>query len=179
MSSKMRTWGTTPSTEMLARIPRAADQFRERWASIRPPWGCDFDGTVHDVRAIDYLQYEGIEFPSSGLEGAGLIAGEVLRRAAGLAWVVSSDRNWYLSTHEDVHPGVVVCPLVRVREIEFAGVPQCGRFMKFLVRAAVDCLPFVDDAARSALGEILRFDDGYVEELADAVRQARSSSSLT
>jgi hypothetical protein len=48
----------------LAAIDRAAQAFRERWASIKsPPWPAPFDFTLTDVHTIDYMEYEGIAFP--------------------------------------------------------------------------------------------------------------------
>src|ERR671912_792242 len=88
-SATMREWGYPVPPEELVAVSEAADAFRKLWASIRPPWPHAFDGTVNDVRAIDYLDYEGINFPKCGIEGAALVCGEVLRRAAGLEWVTS------------------------------------------------------------------------------------------
>lgn len=73
-----------PPSELVA-IETAAAEFRALWASMRPPLPHAFDFTQGDVRAIDYLQYEGIKFPECGIDGAALVCGEVLRRAAGLS----------------------------------------------------------------------------------------------
>jgi hypothetical protein len=48
----MRNWGYLPSSEDLALLAQAAGAFREKWASISPPWLAGFDGTLTDVRTI-------------------------------------------------------------------------------------------------------------------------------
>ena len=142
-----------------AQIGAATAAFRDLWASIRPPWPHAFDGTLADVRAIDYLHYEGITFPPCGIEGAALVCGEVLRRAAGLRWMSSYRGDWFVASDE-----VAVCPVVRVQEIYFTGTPQFGRFSWFLARAAVDCLPFTDGATQEAVRQLVLDDEDFVHD---------------
>src|SRR5688572_26222463 len=160
----MREWGYPIPPEELVAVSQAADAFRKLWASIRPPWPHAFDGTVNDVRAIDYLHYEGIGFPRCGIEGAALVCGEVLRRAARLEWVTSYRGDWFVASPEELWPGIAVCPVVRVHEVQFAAAPQFGRFMWFLSRAALDCLPFVSSEAEPAVRHHLSFGEEYVRD---------------
>ena len=80
----MRDWGFVPSAAELAVVKDAQAAFSERWESIRPPFQARFNGGIDDVRALDYMDYEGIEFPAPGLERAALVCGEVVlaRRAS-------------------------------------------------------------------------------------------------
>lgn len=146
-------------------VEQATAAFSDLWASIRPPWPHTFDGTVNDVRAIDYLHYGGIAFPKCGIEGAALVCGEVLRRAAVLEWVCSYRGDWYIASPEGNWPAIAICPIVRVHELEFAGTPQFGRFMRFFSRAALDCLAFAIPESEAALRVILAFAEEDVESL--------------
>jgi hypothetical protein len=170
----MRQWGFPIPLEELAAVEEAAAAFGRLWTSIGPPWPHAFNGTVNDVRAIDYLDYEGIGFPQCGVEGAALVCGEVLRRAARLQWVCSYRGDWFVASPEDDWPRVAICPVVRVHELEFAGVPRDGRFMWFLSRAALDCLAVAAADAEADLRNLLVFGDDYVHELertVDALRR--------
>lgn len=155
MRDTTRTWGYALSAEELRPVREAGDEFRIRWAAINPPWPHSFDGTVKDALAIDYLHYEGLEFPKCGIEGAALVCGEVLRRSARLEWVCSHRGNWVLASPEDMWSQVVISPLARVDEIQFAGTPQFGRFSRFLVRAAIDAFPFVASGAQDDLRQLV------------------------
>jgi hypothetical protein len=110
----MRSWGFLPSPEELQSVTAAMTAFRERWASIQPPFPAAFDGTIADVRALGYLSYEGIEFPEGGIEAAALVCGEVLRRAAGLEWVISYRGDWFVASPEGRWPAIAICPGARL-----------------------------------------------------------------
>ncbi|HEY0008772.1 MAG TPA: hypothetical protein VGB55_08620 [Tepidisphaeraceae bacterium] len=167
----MRQWGFPVPADELVAVEQAAAAFRDLWASIRPPWPHAFDGSVNDVRAIDYLHYEGIGFPKCGVEGAALVCGEVLRRAARLEWVCSYRGDWFVASPEDDWPGVAICPVVRVHEVQFAGTPQFGRFMWFLSRAAIDCVPVASADAEADLRKLLVFGDEYVQHLGRTINE--------
>jgi hypothetical protein len=64
----MRHWGYQPSPAELEAVSAAQKAFRDRWESIRPPFQAAFDGTIADAHAIDYMDYEGIDFPHPALE---------------------------------------------------------------------------------------------------------------
>jgi hypothetical protein len=136
----MREWGFLPSPEDLGAVTAAANAFREMWASIRSPFPAAFDGTMADIRALDYMDYEGIDFPRGGIEAAALVCGEVLRRAAGLEWVVSYRGDWFVASPEGREPAIAICPLARLHEIECGGRPRgYGMHRWFIERAAFDC----------------------------------------
>jgi hypothetical protein len=173
MLCRMRSWGHPPSPDHLALLSQAAVAFRETWVSISPPWPAAFDGTPTDVRAIDYLHYEGIDFPKCGLEGAALICGEVLRRAAGLEWIISYRGDWFLLNSEGSWPGIAICPLARLQELEFSGTPQVGRFALFIARAAFDCFPFAEPGCQPALRELIENGDEFVLNIERTIAQLR------
>ena len=158
------------AADELAAIDRAAQEFRELWASINPPFPHVFDGTALDVKAIDYLHYEGVPAPPCGLLGATIVSAEVLRRVARLAWMTNVRGDWLLV--DEFH--VVIHPLARVEEIWLAGTPQFLRFGWFVVRAAIDCLgSAAPDAAANLQSLIAQLDDGTVESLENAVKLAQ------
>lgn len=168
-------WYGVPPEELSA-VANAIEQFRRLWTSIRPPWPHAFDGTAKDVRAVDYLQYEGIGFPECGIEGATLVCGEVLRRAAGLQWVKSYRGDWLLVADDGI-ARLVINPLARVEEIEFARVPPDGRFSWFIVRAAVDCFPWARPEAQADLRSLVsELDDGELDDMEARLQKLRMAN---
>ena len=160
----------------LAAVTSAQAAFRKRWARINPPWPCAFDGAMTDVEAIDYLHYEGLTFPECGVAEAALVCGEVLRRAAGLGWYLGyEDGTWYVAGDE--WPAPVVCPIARIREIEYAGVPQYGRFVWFLCKAGLDLLPLASPNAAPQLRGLLNahFDAGVIRQAEGALAELRAA----
>ena len=154
-------------------LARAAQEFRELWASINPPFPHSFDGTAADVKAIDYLHYEGIPFPRCGLHGATLLSAEVLRRAGRLKWMSNERGDWFLVNEFRV----VIHPRARVEEIWLSGVPQFLRFGWFVVRAAIDCLSgAATDAESDLLCLLAELDDGWVESLAEVLCRVREAT---
>ena len=139
-SSPCATWGSHPSPQELETVTATLQAFRERWASIRPPFPAAFDGTIADVHALDYMDYEGIGFARAGIKGAGMVCGEVIRREAGLVWVISDRGDWFIASHAEDWPAIAICPLARLHEIKCGGVPQFGKHFWLVQKAAIDCL---------------------------------------
>ena len=48
----------------LQAVRAALDDFRAHWASISPIFACPFEGTIADIDALDYLDYEGLRYPA-------------------------------------------------------------------------------------------------------------------
>src|SRR4051812_24342745 len=109
----MRDWGFPPSPDDLEAVSAAAKLYRDHCASLRLPTLAAFDGSIDDVRTLDYLRYEGIDPRGAGIESAALVCGEVLRRAAGLEWVISYRGDWFVATGEDSPYDIAICPLAR------------------------------------------------------------------
>ena len=56
-----------PATaHQLGAVRAAQDEFRVYWESIRPLFPCAFEGSGIDVDALDYLDCEGLPYPSCG-----------------------------------------------------------------------------------------------------------------
>jgi hypothetical protein len=158
----MRAWGKSVSAAELGIIARACDAFRRKWESFESPWPARFDGTITDCKAMDYMLRAGVEFPDCGIGGAALVCGEVLRRAAELEWVVSHRGDWFVASPEGVDSAIAICPLIRLHEMEFGGVPKEGKYRRMVVRAALDCLDLAPARVTPKLLQLLDADDEYV-----------------
>jgi hypothetical protein len=171
----MRDWGFLPSPEELAPLGDALRAFRERWASIRPPFPATFDGTIADVRALDYMDYEGIDSPRPGIEAPAMICGEVIRRAAGLEWVISYRGDWFIASPEESRPAIAVCPLARLHEIECGGGPRSGKHLWLVQRAAFECLLLRGPEREAAIRELLDVGGEYLGRMEETLEALRLS----
>jgi hypothetical protein len=172
----MRSWCSPTSPEEIASIEDTLRAFREAWASIRPPFPAAFDGTLADVRALDYMDYEGIDFPQPGIESPALICGEVLRRAAGLEWVISYRGDWFVASPEDRWPAVAICPLARLHEAECNGAPQFGKYLWLVQRAAFECLLICGLERAPMIRELLDVEGEYLEGVERTLEALRRPS---
>jgi hypothetical protein len=169
----MSNWFYEPSTEDLRAISNAQAEFREVWHRMnRPPFDAQFDGSVKDVNAIDYLQYEGFKFPDSGLTGVALICGEVLRIAAGMRWMIDYRGDWLLVPEF----GTAINPLSRLLEMECTGIPQFGRCSRFVSRAALELLEFTSDSL-APIQQLVALDEYSATTVARALSTARNGKS--
>ena len=128
----------------IAPIAAARAEFRDHWRSFRAmPFACDFDGSDEDARALDYLDYEGLSYPKSDVEGASLVWGNVLATKVGMKWVLSYRGDLLLALDG---PGnrITVWPFARVLESRERALPQDGRYQWLLAQVARDCLQFAD-----------------------------------
>jgi hypothetical protein len=170
----MRDWGFVPGPEELAAVRAAADAFRARWESIQPPFPAAFDGSLADIDALDYMRYEGIDFPPGGIESAALVCGEVLRRAADLEWVITYRGDWFVASPEDRYPTIAICPLARLHEIECGRLRGNGMYTWFIQQSAFDCLLHGEMERELALRALMEDAESYlgrVEWLLDRVRR--------
>ncbi len=158
----MRHWGFPASPAELEAVAAAARLYRDHCASLPLPTRAAFDGTIDDVRTLDYLAYEGLDPREAGIESAALVCGEVLRRAAGLEWWISYRGDWFVASPEDSSH---VCPLARLHELE------CGRrrggaagtYLWCIQEAAFDCLPFLEGEAERRTRELLEGGGDYLD----------------
>lgn len=158
--------------EEIEAVEWAVLEFREHWAAMRPPFPCPFEGTPEDVGALDYLDYE-VGFPTSGLLGAALVWGDVLRRHGPFRWLVSDRGDYLLGTAEHGWPNLLLWPFARVLESRHSSAPGPGdRFRWLTERAVVDCLASglgSDDARR--LSALLGAESGgYADAVTAALR---------
>ena len=75
--------------------------YKNFWQSIEPPYACEFTGTYKDVEALDYLHYEGIEFPGDSLFDVSLVWGDALRHHLGLNWYAHDDQRLFYPVPKD------------------------------------------------------------------------------
>lgn len=169
----MRDWGFTPSPDDLAAVAAASKLYRDHWASIRPPFPASFDGSIADVRALDYMAYEGVDAPGSGIEPAAMVCGEVLRLAAGLDWVVSYRGDWFVASGDDASCEIAICPLARLREIECGGRRGAMMHMWFIQQAAFDCLLLLEGDEERRVREIIANTGAYLESVERTLERFR------
>jgi hypothetical protein len=124
-------------------ITLALAEFREYWRSFHMPFACDFTGTLDDVRALDYLDYEGLGYPSSDISGAALVWGNVVAKQFSMKWVLSY-RNDLLLHDDSVNSRITVWPFARVLEVRERSIPQFGRYAWLLDRTIRDYLTYGD-----------------------------------
>ena len=163
-------WGRAATPGELAKVADAAAEYRAVWETMRvPPWPAAFDGTSTDVRSLDYLQYEGFRDPPCGLEGAALVCGEVLRRAAGARWVISHQADWFVASEPSDPAQVLVCPLGRLWELAYAGVPQHGRHRLWLLRTVIDWVGLLPTGTAERVCDLVDADDEYLPDIEAAI----------
>lgn len=135
------TWYLAPAEpEDLASVVAARAEFRAHWATFRAmPFACEFDGTLQDVQALDHMDYEGLAYPPSDINGAALVWGNVLVERAGMRWA-RSYRGDLLLTLPGPDGRVTVWPFARVLEAHERTFPQFGRYAWMLRQAADDLL---------------------------------------
>jgi hypothetical protein len=175
----MRNWCFLPSPQELAAVSAAAKAFRDKWESIRPPFPAAFDGTITDVRAIDYMDYEGIDLPRGGLEASAMVCGEVLRRAAGLEWVISYRGDWLVVSREEIWPAIAVCPLSRLHEQECGAAPPVGKHLWFLQKAAFECLLLCGPEREPMVRGLLDGGGDYLESVETTLEMLRRTRRST
>jgi hypothetical protein len=143
---------TSPATEKeLLSVRSALDEFRAYWASLRAmPSGGSFSGTLEDVHDLDYLDYEGLGYPSCGIHGAALVWGNVLACQMEMSWVTDSEGHLLLK-HDVPGSRFTVWPYARVLEVQERSLPQFEKYAWILDVVVRDCLEYGDlsDQARS------------------------------
>ena len=173
----MRNWGFQPSREELADFTAPLQAFREKWSSIKPPFPASFDGQIADVLALDYMEYEGIALPKCTIKASAMVCGEVLRRAAGLEWVISYRGDWFVASQEQCEPALAICPLARLHELECGAAPQTGRHLWLVQRAAFECLMHCAPERVPMIRALLHDDGGdgdYLERVEKTLEALRA-----
>jgi hypothetical protein len=174
----MRDWGFPPSPDDLKAITAAAKLYRDHCASLQHPIEAAFDGSIDDVHTLDYLKYEGICPRGAGIESAAMVCGEVLRRAAGLEWVISYRGDWFVASGEDALHDIAICPLARLHELECSWHRGAGAGMYtwFIQNAALDCLPLLGGEEERRVRDLLEDGNSYLEYVERALERLRCPS---
>ena len=104
-------------------VRSAVAEFRAHWSLSRPLWPCEFAGTVADLEALDYLNYEGLGYPNPGFAEVALVWGNVLATTGPFRWFVEDSMGALMLCPElDYEPTQpVVWPYGRVYEKEQLG----------------------------------------------------------
>jgi hypothetical protein len=124
----------------MVKLRMTREEFRAHWLSFQNmPFDCLFAGAIEDIVALDFLNYEGLGYPPSCLEGAALIWGNVLATQLGMTWATWSGSELLLE-HSEPGSRVTIWPFARVLETHEQSHPQFGKFAWLLGRAIRDLL---------------------------------------
>ncbi|MDB5330221.1 MAG: hypothetical protein JWP03_1372 [Phycisphaerales bacterium] len=165
----MSDWFFQPSAKYLTAVEQAQAEFRNVWNQLKPPpFAAPFTGEAVDIRAMDYLDYEGIDDPPCGIEGAALVWGEVLRRAADMRWVMSYRGDLMLASSDE---SMLMCPFPRVFEVKRRSIPQFGKYQWAMEQAIVELI--VCDRGEELIRRLLSRippdeDGGYTWEITES-----------
>jgi hypothetical protein len=171
----MRDWGYRPPPSELAPVATAQKAFRDRCGSKQLPYSVAFDGSIDDVDVLDYMVYEGIEFPSPALESSAFVCGEVVRRAAALEWVISYRGDWLIASPEESSSSIAICPLARLHELECCGGPtRAVRHLWFVQQAALECLLRCGSEREPMIRELLQEDGEYLTHLQSSLERLQN-----
>ena len=112
------------------------------------PFECDFAGTLTDVEVLDYLDYEGLPYPPSDIDGTALVWGNVVAKQLGMSWFTTLAGELLLHHYA---PGnrITIWPLARVLEIQERSMPQFGKYEWILIRTIRECMSYGDLAKES------------------------------
>jgi hypothetical protein len=164
----MRDWFYEASAKDLAAVQQAQAEFRKLWSQMQhPPFAAAFTGEATEIRAMDYLHYEGFADPPCDTEGAALVWGEVLRQAADMHWVMSYRGDLMLaSTDEDT----VIWPFPRAFEVRRRSIPQFDKYQWAMEQAIVELILCVvpDETKHRLFSLIPPKEDGYSQTIADS-----------
>ena len=132
---------------------------------------CAFEGTIDDIEALDYLDYEGLGYPASGLAGAALVWGNVVARHLPFVWAFDDDLAG-LVLHD---PGraLTVWPLGRVFESQRSFETQFDKYRWLLAGVVLQCMPRppVEDDRPRLLRFLGKDDAGLIPYLEYALKQ--------
>lgn len=105
----------------LSIVLSAVEGFRSHWASYPTLGEGEFAGAFEDIDALDYLNYEGLGYPESGMAGAALVWGNVLATSGGYCWFFEEELGGLVLGLEDTGQVLqVIWPFGRVYELEKA-----------------------------------------------------------
>jgi hypothetical protein len=170
--------GVKPAAQHELQAVRAAqDEFRAHWASIRPIFPCSFEGTIDDIDALDYLDYEGLSYPSSGQVGAALVWGNVVASQLPFRWSFDDEiGGLILQSHERE---LTIWPFGRVYESQRSAETQFAKYRRLLEWVVLQSLGLnlLDEDDKPRLLGLLEDDDSglasSVEYALERLRELR------
>ena len=122
----------------LESLQTALAEFRAHWESIRPPFICQFDGSIDDIRALDFLDYEGLPYPGCGEYGAALVWGNVIASHTPFRWYFDNDLGGLILRPPEA--SFVIWPFGRVYESRRSCEPQFGKYRWLFDWVLVHCV---------------------------------------
>ena len=169
--------GVRPATvDELQAIRAALDEFRDHWNSICPIFPCAFEGTAADIDALDYLDYEGLRYPTPGLAGAALVWGNVIATQLPFRWSFDEEINGLVLRSQN--RGLTIWPYGRVYESQRSAETQFDKYRWLLDWVILQTLglDLIDENDRPRLLGLLATDDsGLVRSVDFALGRLRTS----
>ena len=161
--------GPATADQLLA-VLAAQDEFRVYWESIRPLFPCAFEGSGIDVDALDYLDYEGLRYPSCGQAGASLVWGNVIATQMPFRWFFDEDLGSLMLRSQE--KGLTIWPFGRVYESQRSAdaIRQIRRLLEWVILQSLG-LQLVGDEDRPGMLALVGGD-----EWVRAIRRARNGA---
>ena len=100
------------------------------WASISPIFACPFEGTIADIDALDYLDYEGLRYPGSGQVGAALVWANVVASQLPFRWSFDDEIGGLVLQSQK--RGLTIWPFGRVYESQRHAETQFDKYRRLL-----------------------------------------------
>lgn len=155
--------------EDLATVAAAGDVYRRHWESFTsmPELGATFTGSPGDIGALDYLEYEQLGHPISGLKDTALVWGNVLVVQCGLQWLRSSTGDFWIGVYNKQG---VLWPYSRLAEFIARDIPQFGKCVLLMTRVIEELLglcimPKPVHARLRRLQSVLEVGESFVEDI--------------
>ncbi len=158
----------------LQAVRAAVDEFRAHWASIRPIFPCSFEGTIADIDALDYLDYEGLRYPGSGQAGAALVWGNVVASQLPFRWSFDDEIGGLILQSRERE--LTIWPFGRVYESQRSAETQFAKYRRLLEWVILQSLglDLLDENEKSRLLGLLEDDDsGLASSLEFALGRLR------
>jgi hypothetical protein len=158
----------------LQAVRAAVDEFRAHWVSMRPIFPCSFEGTIADIDALDYLDYEGLSYPGSGQAGAALVWGNVVASQLPFRWSFDDEMGGLVLQSQK--RGLTIWPFGRVYESQRSAETQFDKYRRLLEWVILQSLGLnlLDENDKSRLLGLFEGEDsGLVSSVAYAVGRLR------
>jgi hypothetical protein len=147
-------------------VRSALDEFRAHWESIGPVFPCSFEGTGADIDALDYLDYEGLKYPSSGQAGAALVWGNVVATQLPFRWFLDDELAGLVLRSQSCGLGLTIRPFGRIYESQRSAETQFDKYRWLLESVVLQALGLhlVEEQDRPRLLALLGGEDARVAQ---------------
>ena len=162
-------------------VSTAQERLREHWAGIPSlPYSPTFDGSVEDLRCLDYLQYEGIPYAAvEEIEVAGMFWGHVFARLTGCAWGLDEASGIpFLKHAESSSERFRIYPTIRIREVVNRSCPQFGKLSWAMSSALFEfsqyCYWETSEETEARIKAVISGEQSFIDSLRESVRELKS-----